>query len=237
MRPYFNIGATVPANNAGVKRARPQIQSLSQVRRAPPPPQYPAPQMYDFAGSDNHPYHPSQGPLHPTHSTHLPTQEYPGLPTPLTSTGGVIIPPTMPIPRTSPPVPTQTAPLALPIPSTQTEPIRESSPTPLEESQSAETQFLETQHSAPKGSSSSSCDKPSNAQIQKSSPNLESDETYEDPPKRDTSTAVEGDLLSMDDDEMKYSPGLAAHPALDPYEGMPWSSNMAQNGQGRNVSP
>ena len=49
--------------------------------------------------------------------------------------------------------------------------------------------------------------------------------------------AVEGDLLSMDDDEIRYSPGLAAHPALDPYEGMPWSSNLAQNGQDRDVRP
>jgi hypothetical protein len=49
--------------------------------------------------------------------------------------------------------------------------------------------------------------------------------------------AVEGDLLSMDDDEIRYSPGLAAHPALDPYEGMPWSSNMGQNGQVRDVRP
>jgi hypothetical protein len=59
----------------------------------------------------------------------------------------------------------------------------------------------------------------------------------EDAPKRDTSTTVEGDLLSMDDDEIRYSPGLAAHPALDPYEGMPWSSNLAQNGQDRDVRP
>jgi hypothetical protein len=49
--------------------------------------------------------------------------------------------------------------------------------------------------------------------------------------------AVEGDLLSMDDDEIRYSPGLAAHPALNPYEGMPWSSNLAQNGQDRDVRP
>jgi len=49
--------------------------------------------------------------------------------------------------------------------------------------------------------------------------------------------AVEGDLLSMDDDEIRYSPGLAAHPALDPYEGMPWSLIMRQNGQDRDVRP
>jgi hypothetical protein len=48
---------------------------------------------------------------------------------------------------------------------------------------------------------------------------------------------VEGDLLSMDDDEIRYSPGLAAHPALDPYEGMPWSSTSVQNGQDRDVRP
>jgi len=41
----------------------------------------------------------------------------------------------------------------------------------------------------------------------------------------------------MDDDEIRYSPGLAAHPALDPYEGMPWSLNMRQNGQDRDVRP
>lgn len=38
----------------------------------------------------------------------------------------------------------------------------------------------------------------------------------------------------MDDDEINHSPGLAAHPAMDPYEGMPWSSNR-QNCQDRNV--
>jgi hypothetical protein len=48
---------------------------------------------------------------------------------------------------------------------------------------------------------------------------------------------MEGDLLSMDDDQIRYSPGLAAHPALDPYEGMPWSSNMRQIGQDRDVGP
>jgi len=41
----------------------------------------------------------------------------------------------------------------------------------------------------------------------------------------------------MDDDEIRYSPGLAAHPALDPYEGIPWSLNMRQNGQDRDVRP
>lgn len=48
---------------------------------------------------------------------------------------------------------------------------------------------------------------------------------------------MEGDLLSMDDEEISYSPGLAAHPALDPYEGMPWSSIMGQNGRDRDVRP
>jgi len=243
MRPYFNIGATIPVNNAGIKRPRPQSQSQpqDQIRRAAPPPHYPVPPTYDFGQSDippsGHTYHPSQAPLQYPYPTYPPTQGYQGLPTPLSSTGEVIIPPTMPVPRTSPPVPTQTqtAPPPLPIPQTPAESIREPSPPPAEESEPVETQFLETQYSTPKGSSSSSCDKPSNAQIQKSSPNLESDETLEDIPKMDTSTAVKGDLLSMDDDEIRYSPGLAAHPALDPYEGMPWSSNMGLNGQDRVV--
>jgi len=239
MRPYFNIGATIPVNNAGVKRSRP-TQSQSQVRRPPPTPQYPVPPMYDFGQSDIpppvHPYQPSQAPIHHPYPTYPPTQGYPGLPTPTTSTAGVIIPPTLPMPPTSPPEP-QTVHPALPILPNTAEPGRESSPPPLEESQSAETQFLETQYSAPKGSSSSSCDKPPNAQIQKSSQIIESDETLEDLPKRVTSTPAEGDLLSMDDEEISYSPGLAAHPALDPYEGMPWSSNMGQNGRDRDARP
>jgi len=216
IRPYFDITSDAPQNNAGMKRSRPQSQSQSQsqVRRGPGPPiPYLAPQMNGFSqSSTRHPAIPNgiTGQQYPTYS-------YTGLPTPATTTGSMATPSTVLVPQSSP-----NAPVAISIPPTPlpTEIIRDPSPPPAEESLPTETQFLETQYSAPKGSSSSSCDKPSNAQIQKSSPHIESDETVEDKPR--SSTAVD-DLISMDDEEIRYSPGLASHPALDPYEGTPWS--------------
>jgi hypothetical protein len=140
----------------------------------------------------------------------------------------------MPTTRTSPiqirPTAYPTPPVTAPAPTF----VREPSP-PIEESQPPETQvevevetqpFQETQYSPPK-SSSSSCEKPTNAQIQRSSIPESSDETPNDNNmKASSSGVVMGDLLSLEDDY----PALDDHPAMDPYEGMPWS--RAQ-GQGR----
>lgn len=256
MRPYFNINpsnTTNPPNGAGVKRARPQSQAQavqapqSQPRRQGPA-QHPIPQMYDFSKSGN-PYHPpqSQPPppqsqMYPTHPAHY-TAGVPGPVVPFSDLnpnpipGCVPLPPSIPATRSSPvqarpavyPTPPVTAPAPAPVPTPT--PVRESSP-PIEESQTTEIQaevetqpFPETQYSPPK-SSSSSCEKPTNAQIQKSSIPESSDETPNDNDMKPSSGVVMGDLLSLEDDY----PALDDHPAMDPYEGMPWS--RAQ-GQGR----
>jgi len=231
MRAYFDINP--PVNGAGVKRPRPQSQS-QQPRRPQP-----MPQMYDFA-NPGYPHHqhpippptgqPQMHPTYPSTSTNyvppaaetVPQAPSPGyVPTP--------VHPAIPTTRTSP---IQSKPAVYPTPPvTVPSPVRELSP-PVEESQRTETQnevevevetqpLLETQYSPPK-SSSSSCEKPTNAQIQRSSILESSDDTQNE--LKPASGAVR-DLLSLEDE---YDTGLGDHPAMDPYEGMPWSRGLGQ---------